>query len=371
MLFKINPGLKEKLPELNDIDDYFRAVVDQARAQANPPNGKIVIYMVPPFEDNESNRLAKVMARMGVEMVTPKGRQLSVTEDGVFMRATPDAEPEPVGFIFLNGEHRWIDASHPLTRRAFFMTEAEEVLDAPETTAKVRAQIKAALMPDPVTGEVNIAAVERALKKTDELDLRMWRDARAIPGLMDAIAQGKVGTDYTPGIDFMGDKEFKLYVDDLVRHYLREEPLLPSIPVHSFVKTVNGETVLDETQFSRFLEGAAYKENVFKIVNGRGGKGVYIGPKMSAKDVQELRELIRANPSMYVVEPFIPISRHDGKVVDLRMISAVTEDGVIVANPPWCRGVPQFSGNGKVNISDRGVEIAAVVRSPKKTDAPG
>jgi uncharacterized circularly permuted ATP-grasp superfamily protein len=168
-----------------------------------------------------------------------------------------------------------------------------------------------------------------------------------------------------PGVDFVGDKELKSYVDELVRHYLKEEPLLPSIPVERFgVREASGEVRLDEDLLHRVLDDGAHRDWVFKVVDGRGGKGVYIGPKMSEEDRQELLAHIKSDPSRWVVEPYTTPSTLNGHIVDLRMVSQVTPDGVIVSPTPWGRGVP-IEGDGKVNLSQAGREFAvAVVPDP-------
>jgi uncharacterized circularly permuted ATP-grasp superfamily protein len=118
--------------------------------------------------------------------------------------------------------------------------------------------------------------------------------------------------------------------------------------------------VLDSAALDRATNDGAYKRHVFKIVDGRGGVGIYIGPKMKAHEVQELKKKIRREPSRYVAEPFMSLSRLDGNIVDLRLLSVVDPEQVTVTPTPWGRGVP-LEGDGKVNLSQRGREFAVVV----------
>jgi hypothetical protein len=47
-------------------------------------------------------------------------------------------------------------------------------------------------------------------------------------------------------------------------------------------------------------------------------------------------------------------------IVDMRVISDVSRDKILVTETPWGRGLP-MSGNGKVNLSDQGREITILV----------
>jgi uncharacterized circularly permuted ATP-grasp superfamily protein len=365
VLFQIEPGYRDALQPVDDPSEYYQRIVERAKDRANPAGGRIVMYMVPPYADHEDGRLRKIMQSVGVDVITPNTKnRLVVNDHGVFIREKIKEGAEKlhrVGFVFLNGEHRWIDASHPATRGAYLLGEADERLHDPKLNEKKRTRLEAALAPDPATGKVDFVNLEAEMKDMGLLASEDLRWASTGKGLMEAMFQSKVATNYSPGLDFVGDKAFKGYVDDLVRFYLNEEPVLKSIPVHRFTKrTKDGLEVVDDSAVKKLFDDEAYKSYVFKVVDGRGGKGVYIGPKMKKAEVPMLVSRIRSEPERYVAEPFTPLSTLDGHIVDLRLISMVDPNEVVVSPTPWGRGVP-VDGDGKVNLSQKGKEFAVVV----------
>lgn len=374
-LFTLNPGLAEVLHPLDDPMDYYRNLVEDARHRAIPRNGKIVLYLTPPYDDHEHKRLRAIMSDLGVTVVSNHSdTRLLADEDGAYLyhkkkrNSKGKNKEERVGFIFLNGEHKFIDAGHPAMRRALLLSEADEALARTDLKRKQRAMLESALKPTPRARKPDLEMVADALTKAGSLCKAELKEAKRAKGLMDAILDGKVAVDYSPGVDFIGDKCFKGYVDDLVRFYLGEEPLLPSIPVHRFTRSAADQRV-DPAQFEKLLGGEAYKNYVFKVVDGRGGEGVSIGPKMTQAEVKALRERIQKVPAAYVAEPYTPLSQLQGNIVDLRLLTNVTPDRVLISPTPWGRGVP-VTGDGKVNLHQKGSEFAVVVvEDPPESEA--
>ena len=371
ILFELEPRYQELLEPADDPSEYFRGLVERAKERAIPKDGRVVMYMVPPYPDNEDERLRKIMQSFGVEVVTTRTKNRLVVEDGGVYLSRPGLEPERVGYVFLNGEHKWLDAGHPRTRDAYLLWQADAQLEDQKLGKRARAALELVMTPDPKTQRIDTQKVEATLRQHGLLTGSDIADAITLPGLVDAMLARKVATSYSPGVDFVGDKAFKGYVEDLIRHYLDEEPILRSIPVHSFAKRAeNGEMVPDEAAIQRFFADGAYRGYVFKVVDGRGGTGVYIGPKLEPDQVPEIIEKIRARPAGYVAEPFMPLSVLDGHIVDLRLLAAVDAGGVVVSPTPWGRGVP-LAGDGKVNLSQRGREFAVVVvDEPKAHSRP-
>ena len=89
------------------------------------------------------------------------------------------------------------------------------------------------------------------------------------------------------------------YVEDMVRFYLGEEPLLRSVPTLDLARPEHRERALDEAA-----------ELVFKPRDGYGGAGVVIGPHADPKDVEEVRRRVREDPGAYVAQPLVMLSRH-------------------------------------------------------------
>jgi uncharacterized circularly permuted ATP-grasp superfamily protein len=89
------------------------------------------------------------------------------------------------------------------------------------------------------------------------------------------------------------------YVEDMVRFYLGEEPLLRSVPTLDLARPKDRERALDEAP-----------ELVFKPRDGYGGVGVVIGPHADAPDIEEVRRRVQEDPSAYVAQPLVMLSHH-------------------------------------------------------------
>lgn len=164
-------------------------------------------------------------------------------------------------------------------------------------------------------------------------------------GLLNAILQDQVGVNYSPGVDFIGDKEFYVYIEDLVQFYLNQEPLLKNIETRKFV--IEGTNQVDTTMIRRIF--SSLSDYVIKKVDGRGGDSVWVGPKIKPSEIPFLIKSIKSNPQLYIVQRYTPLSYLNKNIVDLRVITDVSEKEIIVTNTPWGRGLP-MNGNGKVNL---------------------
>jgi len=102
---------------------------------------------------------------------------------------------------------------------------------------------------------------------------------------------------------------------------------------------------------------------VIKQVDGRGGEGIWVGSKLSETEWKKGLAAVKAHPQKFQVQEYKHLSVMGDLIVDLRMISVVDAKGTYVSPTPWGRGLP-LKGNGKVNLSDEGLEVAiAVVKS--------
>ena len=68
------------------------------------------------------------------------------------------------------------------------------------------------------------------------------------------------------------DKLIYTYVPDLIRYYLREEPIIRNVDTWRLEEDAAREEVLDRLA-----------ELVVKPVDGSGGKGIVIGPRATAR----------------------------------------------------------------------------------------
>ena len=206
------------------------------------------------------------------------------------------------------------------------------------------------IVPNEKTGKIDFDALESFLRNESEYYTRLDKKM-GIEGFWQAYYDGKVNVSYSPGIEFIGDKEFYIYVEDLIKHYLKEEPIIKNIYTRSFRKFKNGKGVLDKEMLLDIVEHI--DRYVIKGVDGRGGDAVWIGSKMKKKKLKKLVKKIKKDPAAFILQFYTQLSTEEDFIVDLRLLSAVYRNGVITADVAWGRAVSMLFGNGKVNLSDK------------------
>ncbi len=139
-----------------------------------------------------------------------------------------------------------------------------------------------------------------------------------VPGLFHAYRSGGVTLCSAPGAGIADDKAIYVYVPEMIRFYLGEEPILANIP----------------TWQCGTKDGLAYvlehlSELVAKEVHGSGGYGMLIGPKSTAAEIATYADRIRANPSGFIAQP----------TLDLSTVPTLGEAGVVRRHAdfrPYC-----------------------------------
>ncbi|MFN7728612.1 MAG: circularly permuted type 2 ATP-grasp protein [Bdellovibrio sp.] len=343
-------------------EEFYKDLATKYKAEAALKGGKAVVYMTPPYADKEDFRIQKIFRDYGIETVTNKtNRRLKVQNDGVYIENVRDASQplEKVGFVAMIGEHWWLDPSHRESKLKQAVIELESHLEDPKLNPKVAAQMTEMLerlqtKPD----SVRMVDVHNLLDRSDYSNSLRSAVAQSPGGhgLIKAILERRVGSNYAPGLDFIGDKEFYTFVEDMIRYYLREEPILKNITTERFADPRSGG--LNEVLFQKIFSNLS--KYVVKKVDGRGGDSVWVGPKMTAAELPALRQRIQRDPGMYIVQEYMPLSYMNDVIVDMRVISDVSPGKILVTETPWGRGLP-MSGNGKVNLSDQGREITILV----------
>jgi len=118
-----------------------------------------------------------------------------------------------------------------------------------------------------------------------------------VPGLIRSWRAGKVAIANAPGTGVADDKVVYIYVPDMIRFYLDEEPILPNVPTYQCADPESLPFVLDNLP-----------ELVVKPANESGGYGMLVGPQSNRDEQNEFREIIRKNPRNYVAQPVITLS---------------------------------------------------------------
>ncbi|HJV13009.1 MAG TPA: circularly permuted type 2 ATP-grasp protein [Propionibacteriaceae bacterium] len=118
-----------------------------------------------------------------------------------------------------------------------------------------------------------------------------------VPGLVNAVRTGGVTLANAIGNGVADDKLIYTYVPDLIKYYLREEPILPNVDTWRLEDDQAREEVLDRVQ-----------ELVIKPVDGSGGKGIVIGPRATKAELDELRRRVKEDPRGWIAQPVVQLS---------------------------------------------------------------
>jgi len=118
-----------------------------------------------------------------------------------------------------------------------------------------------------------------------------------VPGLIRSWRAGKVAIANAPGTGVADDKVVYIYVPDMIRYYLGEEPILANVPTYQCADPDSLKYVLEHLP-----------ELVVKPANESGGYGMLVGPHSTAKERALFHDLIQKNPRNYVAQPVITLS---------------------------------------------------------------
>ena len=113
------------------------------------------------------------------------------------------------------------------------------------------------------------------------------------------------------------DKGIYPFVPDMIKYYLREDPILANVETFRPLVASHKQHVL-----------ANLDKLVVKAVDASGGYGMLIGPASTADERDEFRRKVETNPRGYIAQPTITLSqsptivengaRIEGRHVDLR-----------------------------------------------------
>jgi uncharacterized circularly permuted ATP-grasp superfamily protein len=126
--------------------------------------------------------------------------------------------------------------------------------------------------------------------------------------LVPAWLAGNLGLVNAFGNGVADDKLVHAHVEDFVRFYLGEEPLVRSVPTSALDSPESGADAIERLH-----------ELVVKPRHGHGGTGVRIGSQADEATLSGVRAELERHPERYIVQPIVPLSRHptviDGQLV--------------------------------------------------------
>jgi uncharacterized circularly permuted ATP-grasp superfamily protein len=136
-----------------------------------------------------------------------------------------------------------------------------------------------------------------------------------VAGLVNAYRAGQVALANSIGTGIADDKGVYPFVPDMIRYYLKQDPVLPNVETFRPLVPAHMSHIL-----------ANIDKLVVKTVNESGGYGMLIGPKATAAQRDEFRALVQARPRDFIAQPTIQLSTHptfvegriEGRHVDLR-----------------------------------------------------
>lgn len=118
-----------------------------------------------------------------------------------------------------------------------------------------------------------------------------------VKGLMRAWKAGNVGLANAPGAGVADDKVIYAFVPDIIRYYLKEEPILKNVETYLCYDKEQREYVIDNIE-----------KLVIKPANESGGYGMLVGPHSTKKERDKFVKLINNNPRNYIGQPTLALS---------------------------------------------------------------
>ena len=145
--------------------------------------------------------------------------------------------------------------------------------------------------------------------------------------LLEPCGSGSAACVNAPGSGVGDDKLLHAYVEEMVRFYLDEEPLLPSVPTYDLEDEPAREAALERLE-----------ELVIKPRSEMGGEGVVIWRDADPQTRERLEARIRASPAGLIAQERVLLSTHptvcDGRLeprhIDFRPYVVLSDDEVSI-----------------------------------------
>ncbi|WP_159017892.1 circularly permuted type 2 ATP-grasp protein [Algibacter sp. L3A6] len=171
-----------------------------------------------------------------------------------------------------------------------------------------------------------------------------------VAGIMAAYRKGNVNIVNAPGTGIADDKAIYIYVPDMIKYYLDEEPLLKNIETYQLGRPDELEYVTKNI-----------KEMVIKKTDGSGGYGMLMGHEATDEEIKDYLNTVSKKPENFIAQPILRLSTApcyiDGKLsprcIDLRPFALSGRDGIDIC-PGGLTRVALKKGSLVVNSSQGG-----------------
>jgi uncharacterized circularly permuted ATP-grasp superfamily protein len=193
--------------------------------------------------------------------------------------------------------------------------------------------------------------VDVVYRRSDEDRVRdeQGRMTEVAEALLPGWLSGNLGLVNAFGNGLADDKLIHSHVDDFIRFYLEQEPLVPSVPTYRFADAEDAQP-----------SSARLREHVVKPRHGHGGTGVVVGPHAEPEALEQLASEIQRSPDQFISQPTVFLSRHPTVIgselrlrhVDLRAFAFTAEEVTLM--PGGLSRVALEEGKLVVNSSQNG-----------------
>src|SRR4051794_1390239 len=170
--------------------------------------------------------------------------------------------------------------------------------------------------------------------------------------LIEPVRAGTLGVVNQYGTGVADDKLTHAYVEDMIRFYVGEEPVLRSVPTYDLAQPGQLEEALD-----------VFDQLVLKPRAGHGGVGVLIAPRASREEIEATRAEVIADPGAWIAQRMVMLSTHPTVVeggrlaprhIDLRPFVFLGEGCTPRVLPGGLTRVARSEGALVVNSSQNG-----------------
>ncbi len=174
--------------------------------------------------------------------------------------------------------------------------------------------------------------------------------ALGVSGILAAYRKGNVAIVNALGNGVADDKAIYVYVPEMIRYYLNEEPILKNVPTYQLGIQDERKHVLENIN-----------KMVVKKTNESGGYGMLMGHAATDKEIADYKNEILKDPRQFIAQPVISLSLApcyiDGKMqprrLDLRPFALCGPQGIDIV-PGGLTRVALREGSLVVNSSQGG-----------------